>query len=431
MTPEYKDALQRLTERYIATHPRSMEAMNNASQWMPGGNTRTVLHYDPFPLVIREGKGSRVIDVDGLEYLDCVGEFSAGLYGHQQPAIHRAIELALKGGLTLGGPNTWEAELAELICKRFDSIDKVRFCNSGTEANLFALVTARAYTKRDYIVVFDGAYHGGVMTFAGGGSPMNVPFDYIVLPYNDPAAVRALFEKQGEQIAAVLVEPILGAGGNIPGTDEFLTVLREATSASKSLLIFDEVKTSRCSPQGVQGLVKLTPDLTTLGKYVGGGMPFGAFGGKQEIMERFDPRSTASLKHAGTFNNNVISMSAGLAGLTTVYTPERAQAFHELTEAFKQSLETQIAAAGLPVHLTGHGSMFSLHYGQDRPLRAADVTEKTIAFRRLLLLRCMEQGIRLAGRGDVYLSLAMTAADLDELSLKLLKAIKETIPEIA
>lgn len=429
MTPAYDEQLQNLTTRYIAMHPRSMAAMTDASQWMPGGNTRTVLHYDPFPLVIREGKGSRVTDLDGLEYLDCVGEFSAGLYGHQQTAIHHAIEQALKGGLTLGGPNIWEAQLAEAICTRFDSISKVRFCNSGTEANLFALVTARAYTKRDLIVVFDGAYHGGVMTFAGGGSPMNVPFDYIVLPYNDPAAVQELFEQQGEQIAAVLVEPILGAGGNIPGTNEFLTALREATTRSKSLLIFDEVKTSRCGPQGVQGLRNVSPDLTTLGKYLGGGMPFGAFGGKQEIMERFDPRSTTSLKHAGTFNNNVISMSAGLAGLTQVYTPERAQEFHEKTETFKQTLEAKIAAAGLPVQLTGHGSMFSLHYGQDQPLRASDVSETTLALRRVVFLRCMEQGIRLAGRGDVYLSLAMTTADLEELSLKLLTAIKETISE--
>lgn len=427
MTSEYQAQLHDLTERYIAAHPRSMQAMADASQWMPGGNTRTVLHYDPFPLVIQEGKGSRVTDLDGLEYLDCVGEFSAGLYGHQQAAIHRAIEQALKGGLTLGGPNRWEAQLAEVICKRFDAIDKVRFCNSGTEANLFALVTARAYTKRDYIVVFDGAYHGGVMTFAAGGSPMNVPFDYIVLPYNDPAAARALFEKQGEQIAAVLVEPILGAGGNIPGTDEFLTTLREVCTRASSLLIFDEVKTSRCGPQGVQGLRKITPDLTTLGKYVGGGMPFGAFGGKQEIMDRFDPRSTTSLKHAGTFNNNVISMAAGLAGLTQVYTPERAQAFHEQTTAFKQSLETQIAAAGLPVQLTGHGSMFSFHYGQDQPLRASDVSEATLALRRVLFLRCMELGIRLAGRGDVYLSIAMTVADLEELSGKLLQALQDTV----
>ncbi len=427
MIPHYGIQLETLTQRYIAAHPRSMKAMRTAGQWMPGGNTRTVLHYDPFPVVIVGGKGSRVTDLDGLEYIDCVGEFSAGLYGHQQGPIHQALEQALKGGLTLGGPNLWESQLAEAVCGRFDSIDKVRFCNSGTEANLFAVITARAYTGRDAIVVFDGAYHGGVMTFAGGGSPMNVPFDYIVLPYNDAAAVRELFAGQGGRIAAALVEPILGAAGNIPGTVDFLQALREQCSLHSSLLIFDEVKTSRCGPAGVQGLHGILPDMTTLGKYLGGGLPLGAFGGKQEIMDRFDPRLAQGLKHAGTFNNNVLSMSAGVAGLTQVYTPRRAQEFHEETEAFKSTLACKLEQAGLPIRLTGHGSMFTFHYGHQEPLSVSDVNETSVALRRLLHLRCMELGIRLAGRGDVYLSLAMTPGDLQELSDGLLQAAGDVL----
>ncbi len=431
MIPHYSKQLESLEQRYIAAHPRSMKAIDEASQWLPGGNTRTVLHYDPFPLVITQGQGSRVTDIDGLEYLDCVGEFSAGLYGHQQTKIHQALEQALKNGLTLGGPNLWEARLAEAVCSRFDSISKVRFCNSGTEANLFALVTARAYTGRNTIVVFDGAYHGGVMTFSGGGSPMNVPFDYIVLPYNDSAEARKLFSDKGTGIAAVLVEPILGAAGNIPGTDDFLATLREQTSQHGSLLIFDEVKTSRCGPAGVQGLRGIVPDMTTLGKYLGGGLPLGAFGGKQQIMERFDPRLKQGLKHAGTFNNNVLSMSAGLTGLTKIYTSERAQQFHEETEAFKARLEERLQDSGLPICLTGHGSMFTFHYGDKKPSRASDVTDTSVALRRLLYLRCIELGIRLAGRGDVYLSLAMTQADLQELSDKLLQAATDVLAQSA
>lgn len=425
--PNYHQQLEALTQRYIAAHPLSMEAVNSASQWMPGGNTRTVLHYDPFPLVIERGKGSRVIDLDGLEYLDCVGEFSAGLYGHQQEPIQRALEHAIRDGLTLGGPNSHEAKLAREICNRFDSIEQVRFCNSGTEANIFAVGTARAYTQRNKIVVFDGAYHGGVMIFPKGGNAMNVPFEYIVLPYNDPAAVRTELAASGHDVAAILVEPILGAAGNVPATQEFLTTLREVASAHGSLLIFDEVKTSRCGPGGVQGLSGVTPDMTTIGKYLGGGLPTGAFGGKRAIMERFNPKLKDGFKHAGTFNNNVMSMAAGLAGLTQIYTSERAQEFHTQTEAFKHNLQQRIDDLNLPVQLTGHGSMFTFHYGHDAPVRASDVTEASVALRRLLHLRCMERGIRLASRGDVYLSIAMTQQDLQELADTSLQALQEIL----
>lgn len=416
MIPHYDRKLEQLTQRYIESHPNSMRAIDAAGQWLPGGNTRSVLHYDPFPIVITSGQGSRVKDLDNLEYLDCVGEFSAGLYGHQQTSIQKAIEQALGNGLTLGGPNQWETRLAEAVCQRFPSIELVRFCNSGTEANLFAVCAARAYTGREKVLICDGAYHGGVMTFGGGGNPMNVPFDYCVIPYNDPDAVVRIFAEHGKDIAAALVEPILGAAGNIPGSAEFFAALREQTSAHGSLLIFDEVKSSRCGSGGVQGLHGIVPDMTTIGKYLGGGLPLGGFGGKREIMERFDPRLAGGLKHAGTFNNNVLSMAAGATGLTEVFTAKRALQFHEQTEAFKSTLEDRLRAAELPIRLTGHGSMFTAHYGTEPPRRASDVNETSIAMRRLLHLACTERGVRLAGRGDVYLSLAMTPTDLQELA---------------
>lgn len=424
MTPQFNELLAALTERYIAANPKSKLAIEQAGQWLPGGNTRSVLHYDPFPVVIVEGQGSRVRDLDGHEYLDCVGEFSAGLYGHQQAPIQAAIQDALKSGLTLGGPNPYEAALAAEVCKRFPSIEKLRFCNSGTEANLFAVSTARAHTGREAIVVFEGAYHGGVMTFGDGGNPMNVPFDYLIVPYNDPDAVIAVFAEHGARIAAALVEPILGAAGNIPATAEFLNCLREQTAAHGSLLIFDEVKTSRCGTGGCQGLYGITPDMTTIGKYLGGGLPLGAFGGKNDIMQRFDPRNACGLKHAGTFNNNVLSMRAGLAGLTQIFTTTRAQKFHDDSELFKKTLQERLRATGLPIYATGHGSMFTFHYGDQPPLCASDVTPASVALRRVLNLICIERGVRLASRGDVYLSVAMGPADLEELSDTLLAALK-------
>lgn len=425
--PNNNEKFESLRKRYIDAHPASFSAAQSAAQWMPGGNTRSVLHYDPFPIVIASGDGSHVVDADGHRYLDCVGEFSAGLYGHQQPAIHQAINEAMRAGLTLGGPNRWEVELAQAVCTRFESIERIRFCNSGTEANLFALATARAITARDTFLVFDGAYHGGVLTFSGGGSPTNVPFDWKVLPYNDTDAAREFLQNEGHRVAAVLVEPILGAGGNIPGDKEFLAALRDETARCGAVLIFDEVKTSRCGPAGVQGLLGLTPDMTTFGKYLGGGLPLGGFGGKAEIMEHYDPRRSDALKHAGTFNNNVISMAAGTVGLTHIYTADKAAEFHRRTERYKKELEEKMQAAGLRICLTGHGSMFSINLGLQAPRNAAQVSSDSVALRRLMHLRCMELGVRLAGRGDVYLSIAMVDADLEKLTDVLISSAIEAL----
>ncbi len=425
--PDDDARLAAARRRYAEANPRSRAARDHAAAWLPGGNTRSVLHHEPFPLTIRSGAGAYVTDLDGHVYLDCVGEFSAGLYGHSEPAIHEAVAAAMAEGITLGGPNRWEARLAQAVCERFATIERLRFCNSGTEANLLALVTARAVTGRDKVVVFDGAYHGGVLTFAGGGSPMNAPFPWVVLPYNDPETLAATLAHAGGEIAAVLVEPVLGAAGNIPGEADFLRRLREETQRHGCLLIFDEVKTARCGPAGVQGQLGLRPDLTTLGKYLGGGLPLAAFGGAAEIMERFDPRRADALKHAGTFNNNVLSMAAGLAGLTRVFTVSRAEAFARDAAAFQADLNGRLAAAGLPVRASGAGSLLSLHYGARLPRRAAEVTARTQRLRALLHLACLERGVRLTGRGDVFLSLPMTPDDRTHLAETLTAAVAELL----
>jgi glutamate-1-semialdehyde 2,1-aminomutase len=424
-TSAFQDRINDLKEEYKATHPNSRQMMATRSEWMPGGNTRSVLHFDPFPLVIQNGVGARIFDVDGFEYLDCVGEFSAGLYGHSDPEILDAVREALSSGVVLGGPNLYEDKLAEQVCNRFASIDLVRFCNSGTEANVLAAVTACEVTHRSKIVVFDGAYHGGVMTFAGGGNPMNVPFDWVVLPYNDVEAVHSYFSQNGNKVAAVFVEPVLGAAGNLPGTTEFLKSLRVETEKSGSVLIFDEVKTSRLGKSGVQGLKGICPDLTTFGKYLGGGFPLGAFGGRKEIMERFNPYAANNLKHAGTFNNNVCSMAAGLAGLSSVFTENRAETFLEMTEAFRRQLGEALTKIHPNFHVTGLGSLLSLHVGEREPQRAADVTEETAEFRYLLSLKGISNGILFTGRGDIFLSLPMTDTDLKQLQDQIVKTANE------
>ena len=252
---------------------------------MPGGNTRSVLFHAPFPLTMVRGEGCRLWDADGHAYVDMLGEYTAGLYGHSNPIIRDAIDTALDGGWNLGGHGVMEARLARTICARFPSIDLVRFTNSGTEANLLAIATALAVTGRKRVMVFEGGYHGGVLSFAGGGIPINAPHQWLLAPYNDVPATLALAEAHAAELGCIIVEPMLGGGGCIPAGPAFLQALRDVATRIGAVLVFDEVMTSRMSAGGQQARLGITPDMTTLGKYIGGGMSFGAFGGRADLME--------------------------------------------------------------------------------------------------------------------------------------------------
>lgn len=415
--------LNELRDAYARKHPESRARHERAQAWMPGGNTRSVLHFDPFPLVMASGEADMLTDIDGNTYIDCAGEFSAGLYGHSDPTIMAALHAALDKGLVLSGPNTAESELAELLCRRFPSLERVRFCNSGTEANLFALLTAINATGRRRVLVFEDAYHGGVLTFAGGSSPMNVPFDFVTVPFNDIEATRACLKAHGTDLAAILVEPLLGAAGNIPAEAAFLAMLREEATHCGAVLIFDEVKTSRLGRAGLQGHYGVVPDMTSLGKYLGAGLSFGAFGGSKTLMERFDPSLPGALKHAGTFNNNIMSMSGGLAGLRSSFTPEAAEAFLQRTENFRAAMNARLAQGGVDVCLSGIGSILSLHIGARPPAKVSDIHPQTMMLRQIVHLNCLERGLLLAPRGDIFLSLPMTEARLGEIAQILVDAV--------
>src|SRR5579883_885862 len=331
-------ALAESEARFTAANPKSRQRQDEAAKVMPGGNTRTVLFYTPFPVTLVKGEGCRVEDLDGHSYVDLLGEYTAGLYGHSHPVILEAVREALAGGIVLGGPNPYEAPLARLICSRFPSCELVRFTNSGTESNLMAIGTARAATGRSHVLVFEGGYHGGVLTFGHGGSPINVPFPVIYGRYNDTEATLALVERHANELAAIIVEPMMGSGGAIPARRDFLAALREAATRHGIVLIFDEVMTSRLSPGGLQQRLGVIPDLTTFGKYIGGGLTFGAFGGRADLMERYDPHKPGYFGHAGTFNNNVLTMSAGVAGLSRLYTPEAAERLNGAGDALRERL---------------------------------------------------------------------------------------------
>jgi glutamate-1-semialdehyde 2,1-aminomutase len=415
-TTELASLLERAERRYVERNPESRRLHAERARVMPGGNTRTVIHVPPFPLTIVRGEGARLTDADGHVYVDFLGEFTAGLYGHSHPVLLKAIRDALDDGMAFGAPNRHEAELARALCERFPSLELVRFCNSGTEANLLALSLARIATGRPALMVFDGGYHGSVFFFAtSDGSPINAPFPFVVAPYNDAEQAVRLVEEHADELAAVIVEPLQGTAGAIPAEAEFLQALRSATAENDIVLVFDEVMTSRLSTGGLQRVVGVTPDLTTLGKYIGGGFAFGAFGGRADLMSRFDPSRPGALPHAGTFNNAVLTMAAGAAGLTRVYTAAEVERLNGLGDRLRDRLNAFAADGDLPFLATGYGSMIGLHFTRGPVGRKADVPESP-ELRALLHLYLLERGYSYARRGFLALSLPLEERDVDGLA---------------
>jgi glutamate-1-semialdehyde 2,1-aminomutase len=415
-------AMREAEEQYIRANPLSAERYAAAARAMPGGNTRTTIHFSPFPLCMAKGEGGRLTDLDGHSYADFINEYTAGLFGHSNPIILAAIQAAAKEGIVLGAPNKYEALLAAEVTRRFASMERVRFCNSGTEANLLALSTARAVTGRPKILVFDGAYHGSLLYYSHGGSPLNMPFPVVTSVYNDADRARADIRAHAASLAAVIVEPLQGGAGALAGDRTFLEALREACTEAGVLLIFDEVMTSRLSPAGVQGLFAIRPDLTTLGKYLAGGLTIGAFGGREDIMARFDPAAPNAFPHGGTFNNSVLAMAAGHAALSKVLTPEALEAMNRRGDRLRDRLNAMAKEHGLPMQVTGRGSIFGIHFHRG-PIRNAGDLDRGEAGREaaigqlktLFQLDMLAAGQYLNRRILGNLSLETSEADLDGL----------------
>jgi glutamate-1-semialdehyde 2,1-aminomutase len=408
------DAMAEVSTRLSQENPASARRQEAAEAHMPGGNTRTLLYYPPFPIAFAGGNGARLTDLDGHEYIDLVSEQSAAVYGHSEPRLIERIAKVAREGINLGGPNRYEAELAATVTRRFPMIEQVRFCNSGTEANMFALSTARAVTGRDKVLVFGGAYHGGLLWFPAGPGPLNAPVPVVIAPFNDSEKTRALIEENADSLAAVLIEPMMGGGGCLPASREFLTELRRDCDRHGIILIFDEVMTSRLGPHGLQETLGVRSDLTTLGKYVGGGMSIGAFGGRAALMARFDPRRPDHWNHAGTFNNNVLTMAAGIVGLTEVFTPEAAVQLNDKGERLRQRLNAAAQRRDLPVTVTGVGSLMTIHFSRGPVTTPSDVAHANQALKPLLHLDLLLDRVYIARRGYIALSMPISEADLDQ-----------------
>ena len=405
-------ALKDAMDSFAARRPKTKVMHERASEVMPGGNTRTVLFTSPFPVRVEKGEGATLTDVDGHSYLDLLGEYSAGIYGHSHPRILAAARAALEKGLNFGGHHGEEVTLAETVTRRFN-LERVRFTNSGTEANMMALSAARCFTGRKKIMPMNGGYHGGTLYFSHGASPVNAPFDCVMGEYNEVETTRKLIAENADDLAAVILEPMLGGGGCIPATREFLEMLRAETSARGILLIFDEVMTSRLHPGGLSAMLGIEPDLKTLGKYVGGGMSFGAFGGRRDIMDLFDPTKPNALPHAGTFNNNTLTMTVGTVAMNEIYTPEACRELNARGDRLRDKLNDLFMRYQVKLKAMGQGSMIAIHPSAGEITSPHDLDKTDKRLRQLLFLDLLEQGVYLAERGFMALSLMVTDADCD------------------
>jgi len=362
---------------------RNQQLFERAQRHIPGGVNSPVRAFRSVggtPLFFQKGAGSQVQDADGKWYTDYVGSWGPMILGHAHPEVIAAVQAAVVDGLSFGAPTEKEVEIADLLCELVPSLDMVRLVSSGTEATMSAIRLARGYTGRDILVKFEGCYHGhsdallvkagsGALTFgnpSSGGVPAGTVATTLVLPYNDPQALTEAFRTHGDQIATVIVEPVVGNMNLIAPTPEFLKTMRELTAKHGAVLIFDEVMTGfRVGLKSAQGLFGITPDLSTFGKVVGGGMPLGAFGGKREIMEKIAP--LGPVYQAGTLSGNPIATAAGLATLKLIQAP----GFYELLTAKTKALCDGLVAAakkhGVAFSAQNIGGMFGLYFAKQCP----------------------------------------------------------------
>lgn len=445
-----KKYLSGVYKEYNKRTKKSKEAFTRALKFLPGGNTRTTCFWDPHPVYFKHGKGFTIYDLDGNMYLDFIVNQSSLIHGHAHPKIMEAIRDATEIGTAIHLPTEYEIRLAKLMCERFPSVDKIRFTNSGTEATMNAMRIARVYTGKDKIMKAEGAYHGTHLcadvsfnpdladvgpiespnSVPNPGTPLSISRDVIIFPFNHREITEKIFKKHVDELAAVIVEPLFRT---IPPEDEFLKFLREITYENDVLLIFDEVICARLSKGGAQQYYNVIPDLTTFGKIYGGGLPFGAFGGRDDVMMLSDPSREGSMSQSGTFNANPVTMAAGAVS-TEMLTSEEIAKLNILGNVHREGMKKVLDELGIIAQLTGEGSLTTMHFTDEevKEFRASARAKKSL--NHPLHLSLLINGISTAKRLFTALSTPMSEKEIDqfiEIFRKSLESIKPLIKEVA
>ncbi|MDQ4143488.1 MAG: aspartate aminotransferase family protein, partial [Actinomycetota bacterium] len=390
-----------------------------ARKVMPGGDTRTAAFFAPYPAAIAEGEGAHVIDADGNQLLDLLTNYSSLILGHRHPHVMTSVNDQLGRGIAFAAPNEAQVDLASEIVRRIPSLESLRFTNSGTEAAMWAIRCARAFTARSRIVKAFGGYHGSYDLVDQWFDPPVAPpgglHDHedlvVVVDLNDIEGLEAAFARHAGDIAAIILEPVLGSAGVVAATREYLGRARSLCAETNALLIFDEVITFRLSAGGAQVLHDIRPDLTILGKIIGGGFPVGAFGGRSDVMQLLDPAGGAGLVHSGTFNGNPLTMTAGLATLE-ILEPSAYSRLDGLGANLQKGFGRVIDERSAPLGTTRAGSLLQIH-PQRNPEPPRRRTQSDTTTVRALHMAMFLEGVHLAPRGFLNCSLVLEDCDVE------------------
>ncbi|MEY4605557.1 MAG: hypothetical protein RLY45_317 [Actinomycetota bacterium] len=403
-----------IEQTYVSRTPQSAAMGPRAQKVMPAGETRAAGYHTPYPLTIASGRGHTLTDIDGNDYIDLSNNFTSLLHGHAYPPIVEAVSRVIGAGTAWPARNNTQIELAELISSRVASIDLVRFCNSGSEANMLALHVARTHTGRLKVLMAQFGYHGSHEAFEAGffGNQGDHTWPHtITVPWGDAAAFERVLAEQGDEIAAVFLEGFMGSSGLIDAPAEFFTRVQAAAAKAGALFVLDEVISLRMSTGGHQQNLGISPDLTTMGKIIGGGYPVGAVGGKAEYMSLLDPHR-GRIFHSGTFNGNPVTTAAGIASFGHLTSDVVAQ-MSRRAERLEERLAKAAADSDVPFSCRRVGSLLNIYAADTPPV--ANIVRKDASTMRLIHLAGMNHGMYFASRGMLVLSTVMDDALIEEI----------------
>ena len=419
-------------ERYEASTPTSARMQAEAERYLPGGSSRGTAYFSPYPFFVNHTEGHYVIDVDGNRYLDFMLNATTYALGHANQRVVDAVRSQATNGLSYSTPHESQTRLAMMLCERVPSVEKIRFTNSGTEGTLNAIRAARAYTDKHKIAKIEGGYHGNheyasvsvytplelldpvepTAVAEWPGQPPSVVEDVIVLHYNDAGSTERILRAHAHELACIIMEPVLSNFGYLPANVGYLTHVRELALDLGMVLIFDEVQSFRLSVGGAQEWFGVIPDMTTFGKVIGGGMPVGAWGGRADLMDLYDPTDGPVVSHAGTFNANPMTMAAGLATLDQL-TPQVYERMNALGDILREKLRAVFDELGIPAQVTGVGSLFGIHFTDEAIVDYRSVLRGDREMQQRLFIGLLNEGILLQAKSAGSLCALTTEADVD------------------